>query len=265
MRQKPLSSSRPLSSRPPLTKRLKPQKQIPLHKLVVKMEAKEVFALAMEGVGGLQGMIDWIKESTDNRAAFYANYAKLLNLPPMVTVNNNTVNVETERVEGEQLRQSMVDAMARIVQARRQDFARSGLIQVCGITYRKLEDGSLVPTDEVPSSYGAATITDNTTGVTINAETGVVIRNVGPPPDDEPEVQRAVERDSCVIIDGKRAEAEVIPPQSPASPMPPRVVKQTGPSVPGICAGAVFEGEGDNRSTTQKFLDWNGHRRPPGQ
>jgi hypothetical protein len=39
--------------------------------------------------------------------------------------------------------------------------------------------------------------------------------------------------------------------------------KPTWPSVPGLAAGAVFEGLDDKLSTTERFYLWNGHGRPP--
>jgi hypothetical protein len=42
-------------------------------------ECKEMIATTFESVGGLQGLIDWVKKSDDNRAAFYTRmYIRLL-------------------------------------------------------------------------------------------------------------------------------------------------------------------------------------------
>jgi hypothetical protein len=147
MKQRPLTK--------PLTKKLSKQpKPKPLHELQVTMEAKQVFALAMEGVGGLQGMIDWIKASAANRAAFYANYAKLI---PLTVNANATVNVKRD---DEEIRAKLSDAFARLINARKQEEARTGLVQLDGITYRKADGGSLVPT-EAPFTVGDGVIIDN--------------------------------------------------------------------------------------------------------
>lgn len=64
------------------------------------------------------------------------------------------------------------------------------------------------------------------------------------------------------VTDDKSPSADVSrpatadPPPATADP-PPRPVVQS--FVPGQSAGGALDGSDDNRSTTQKFLDWNGH------
>jgi hypothetical protein len=63
-----------------------------------------------------------------------------------------------------------------------------------------------------------------------------------------------------------QAQAEQSPaPDSKADNVVPlrSVVRSVGPSVPGLDAGVALDAADDGLSTTEKFLRWNGHVKPP--
>lgn len=58
--------------------------------------AKEAIELAAEGIGGVERLIDWVKEDPGNERVFWSQmYTKLLPLQADVTSNGETLNQPT--------------------------------------------------------------------------------------------------------------------------------------------------------------------------
>src|SRR5579859_6359513 len=72
-------------------------------------EARQAFALAFKGIGGVPALIRWGKQ---HRSAFYSIYAKLI---PMQVQADANVNVRVE--SDEQIRASLEHAFHRIIDA----------------------------------------------------------------------------------------------------------------------------------------------------
>lgn len=218
-------------------------------------EAKHAIAMAFEGAGGLKKLIAWAKT---HPAVFYTQiYTKLL---PMQVNANATVS---HRVDEEQLRANLHDGLSRIIEARKRTLLEA---QERGATLIEAPP----PDPNVPLNIH--TMAEQIIGVTIENEQSsvVIIDNCGPadapkatvPEPAVPDIQRSIERDSRIIINGPKVserQSLASPPQSP-KPAPPHVVRSRGPSVPGLAAGAALgEGMEDNLSTTERFLLWRGH------
>lgn len=111
-----------------------------LDQLKVTMEAKEIFALAFEGAGGLQRLIDFLKTSNTNYGMFISHYAKLLPLSTVTEVNA-TVTVEDNQAAA-QLEQILLNQM-RVVQdkrtAKREELERAGITMIDGEPYRRVD------------------------------------------------------------------------------------------------------------------------------
>jgi hypothetical protein len=219
-------------------KRPKQPKQTPLADLEVTMEAREVFAKAFVGSGGLEGLITWIKLNSTNRGMFYAHFAKTL---PLSVVSQVTAKITVE--DETSIRDAMVDGLARVIESARQDYERAGLVQLNGITYRKMDDGSLVPTDERP-----------------DIPVGIIIDNTGTIIDNDPQPVQPPTPDRSASAAAPQAPVEKSAP-TVAKTEPSNIVNlnRGGPMLPGLCAGAAVEGLNAGKTTTELFYEWNGH------
>jgi hypothetical protein len=134
-------------------KKSKQRRPQPLDKLTVTMEAKQVFALVFEGLGGPQGLLDWAKQSTANRGDFYSQYAKLL---PMSVVSQVDLKVES----GEHWRSTIERQLVGLIEARRAELddeeARTGVRVLDGVAYKRcslpLGDESMIDVTPPPQS-----------------------------------------------------------------------------------------------------------------
>src|SRR5258708_31315620 len=103
--------------------KLDAEQKLSLDQLEQTMEAKEILARAFLGAGGLEALIDWIKQNGDNRGMFYSHYAKLIQ-QSVVTQVKATVEVGADK----QLAAAMVDALCRIQKARESGIDAKGVI-----------------------------------------------------------------------------------------------------------------------------------------
>src|SRR5258708_1493628 len=95
----------------------------PLDQIEITMEAKEMFARAIEGSGGLQRLIDFMNSSNANYGMVVGHYAKLI---PLQTVSQVKATVEVGA--DKQLAAAMVDALCRIQKARESGIDAKGVI-----------------------------------------------------------------------------------------------------------------------------------------
>jgi hypothetical protein len=183
------------------------------------MMTDDISTKAFEKIGGLPSLVKWIKESARNRSAFYSWYIPSRLRQPLVQTNVN-VNVINEEV----VRAKLQDALLRQIEARRFD----SVDPVVTVNGERIIDHQVLGAD--PRLEMGERVSDtplSSSSVTANES----------PSADEP---RPVTTDT-------RSQ----PPD--ARPRPVQF------SVPGQGAGAALDGSDDNRSTTQKFLDWSGH------
>lgn len=200
-------------------------------------------ALAFEGIGGVQGLMDWANTNTHTRTVFYSLYAKTI---PMTLLGQ----IKHTAVDAEEVRAKLADGLMRIIKARRGARAQIPVsperIKAAASNIHDMaalfDDGALDdgdacegtpnPEPPAPAPSGGDVITD----VTYTRSTA------REPPPAEPNV---------VQINKVKPDAAG------------RVV---GPTVPGLCAGAANEGVDHSKSATELFYKWDGHTghgRPP--
>lgn len=196
-------------------------------------EAKEMLALAFEGIGGLPELMKWAKT---HRTAFYNHYTKLL---PMTLNANATVDVKEDRAE---LEASMINLMTNLMRAHEEEEAEraraAGIIIQEGETY----------TDALERIVIGGTIIDH-------KPHAVIVDNVSPEPP-APAANVRPETPAAALQSPAPAAANVVPLRN--------VARSAGSSVPGLDAGvALGDGSDDLLITTERFYLWNGHGRPP--
>jgi hypothetical protein len=188
------------------------------------MMTKDPMELAFEKSGGVAALVKWIKASSHNRGNFYSSFMSYIKrIQPLV---QNNVNVKIEDVEG--ARRRLETAMMRIIEAKRAG-TEDPAVFVNGM---RLIEGMRQDASHI--------IVD-----------GISYTRDGDPRPVTDDARRATVHDVETTIDPKPATAD---PRSQPPAVPPRTV------VPGQTAGGALDGSADdNRSTTQKYLDWNGH------
>jgi hypothetical protein len=211
-------------------------------------------AIAMDLFRRLDGMAGMTKWGKTHRSQAYQLIAKLMAQP---IINNNNVQVTVDRGEGD-ARQKLEDAVMRIISARKLSIGDPAVY----VDGKRLTDGY---------DYSAA--------VTINGERVIEHDPLGPRP--------ATIASTPQTPDAQRGPPDAVDLNNPKSPQkgplfsrggvattptettPAGGTKQnsmysrTFSSVPGLFAGASLDESADNRSTTQRFLEWPGHGRPP--
>jgi hypothetical protein len=171
-------------------------------------------------LGGIDGMTRWAK---NKQTLAYGLIANLLKQPASTTFNKVTIKVN----EGEDARRKLEDAFMRVIESRKYEnvdpavFVNGERLEPLTIDHKPLAaDGISHTRDGRPSADDESPSTDATRPATVH------------------------------VVETSRD-------PRPASPDPrPRTVQSF---VPGQGAGAALDGADDNRSTTQKYLDWNGH------
>jgi hypothetical protein len=223
-------------------------------------EVRHLIAQAFEGAGGMKKFLHWAKS---NPMLFYTQcYVKLL--PYTVTTPADTADPAADRAAKEEF-----DALIEKIATNKANYI---IEQHAGIThtfsggpdiYRQMREADQVERrwrEEQRAIDAGATI------------------------EHEPqEIQRAVERDACVIIDEPKTNqlsADVArPPPEVLTPeqakrramQPSFIAPQSQPSrptaapstIPGLCAGAALDGSNDALNTTERYLLWKGHGGPP--
>jgi hypothetical protein len=176
-------------------------------------------SIAVDFFRKLGGMDGMTKWGKTHRSLAYNLIAKLLAQPQVQ--NNVAVNVIHD---GEAARRKLEDAFLQLIESRKYE----GVDPAVFINNQRIIDHQPQPADPRPQPGQRVSDTPlSSSSVTANES----------PSADEPRPATADTRSQ--------------PPNSP-----PRPVQF---SVPGQGAGAALDGGADNRSTTQKYLDWSGH------
>jgi hypothetical protein len=183
------------------------------------MMTDDISTKAFEKIGGLPSLVKWIKESARNRSAFYSWYIPSRLRQPLMQQTNVNVSVINE----EATRAKLQDALLRQIEARKYD----DVDPVVTVNGERIIDHQPLAAD--PRSQPGERVSDTPSPSSVTA-------NESPSADES------------------RREAAAARP-STAAPRP-RPVQSL---VPGQGAGAALDGYDDNRSTTQKYLDWSGH------
>jgi hypothetical protein len=217
---------------------------------------------AFQSSGGVNALVKWIKANARNRGAFYTNIvAKLIALPPVQQVN---VNVDNSH---DAANSAKFDQMIEAIVAQRVQYT---IEQRAGITHQFI-GGPDIDREIRENERRERQLREAMEApIVIDAE-------VNPPGPVEP--SRAVERDTCIIIDepkkttpnaeAARRAAQLTPAQAKAKAMEPLSPIKRAPIDPTSLRGAngVFLGHADmiddGLSTTERFLLYRGHGRPP--
>jgi hypothetical protein len=202
-------------------------------------------------LGGMEGMTKWGKT---HRSLAYQLISKLM-AQPLVQVQETNVTVD-----GAAARQHLEDALIRLIAARK---ASVGDPAVYVDGERVYDDGHII--EHQPATRDGGPATDASTPEAANARLGT--------PDAQPstDVPPPGTPDRGDDLDNPKSWQK-----GPLS-KPGGVQTSTGAgektktsqyskafsSIPGLAAGAALDGSDDNRSTTQKYLEWPGHNRPP--
>jgi hypothetical protein len=194
---------------------------------------KDPMEIAFEKAGGIAAFVKWIKDSGRNRGDFYSWWAKRFNQSTVI----NNVAVANLAVADQSARRKLEDAFIRLIEARR---ASVGDPAVFVDGRRMRDDGSLIE-HQPRSSDDPRPATDDAAVSPLNE--GSSSWQKGP-----------------LLKPGGVATtpAETSPTGGQKTKM-----SYSNSTVPGLAAGAALDGLDDNLSTTQKFLNWRGHGRPP--
>jgi hypothetical protein len=173
-------------------------------------------------LGGMEGMTKWGKT---HRSLAYQLIAKLM-AQPLVQTN---VNVNNVRVDGEDARRKIENALMRIIDARKAAVGDPAVY----VDGERINDGHFI--EHEPQAMAQR----------LGMRDGIS-HTVDLPP--------ATDATRPATADPPPSTADPRP-QPPA--VPPRTVVRS--FVAGQTAGVALDGSDDNRSTTQKFMDWSGH------
>jgi hypothetical protein len=186
-------------------------------------------------LGGMAGMVKWGKT---HRSLAYQLIAKLM-AQPMVQVTNNNVNVNEEVA-----RAKLHDAFVRVIAARKLSVGDPACY---------VNDERVIDDDKEWIKKG---------GVIIDGRRLIEhqpVADVEPPQTPDPASGSNSENlkspKSGSPFDGSRVGGAAAAGQ--------KTKISYSNSVPGLYAGAAMDGSADNRSTTEKYLTWSGHGRPP--
>jgi hypothetical protein len=195
-------------------------------------DAKYAVQLAFEGVGGVKGLIKWIKASAHNRGVFYSQlYRQLI---PMALAGNVDVKIEHDDSLAK-----LHTHFANIIRSQKEhEDARA---RAAGIT---IEEGE---------TYQDA-LERIVTG-------GSIIEHL---PQPEPDIQRAVERDTCVVIDEPKATGQKPQVRAAAEAKPPHVVTIDNEPTPAEAKRRAMEPScpQPTQSTTAAYFEWAASQRP---
>src|SRR5258707_11722755 len=118
--------------------KLDAEQKLSLDQLEPTMEAKEIFARAFLGAGGLEALIDWIKQNGDNRGMFYSHYAKLIQ-QSVVTQVNAKVTVEDNtaaKAKFDKLIEGIVAMRMQQALVEQGSGGPEGVMMMGGVTYK---------------------------------------------------------------------------------------------------------------------------------
>jgi hypothetical protein len=211
------------------------------NKKIADIDPRAIAADFFRRLGGMEGMTKWGKT---HRSLAYQLISKLM-AQPMVQ-NNVAVSVNAD--DGEAGRRKLEDAFMRIIEARKASVGDPA-VYVNGERLIEHQPQSLVPPpsaiDIQPSTDAAPPGTPDRRASGSNSEK-LKSPNQGP------------------LLPQGGVDA------TPGAASPGGGTKQKTmnslsrmPSVPGLYAGAALDESADNRSTTEKYLSWTGHGRPP--
>jgi hypothetical protein len=256
-----------------LTPRAARKRQPKLADLKVTMEAKEVFALAFEGAGGLKRLIDYMKVSNTNYGMVIAHYAKLIpmsvssQIDATVTVEDGQavaqleqLLVNTMRVSQEQL---LTEEAARataagitILEGERYMGALERTARAASASITVLEGESYQDALERVVTGGRRLAIGYVSTYSINGVNYTHDHVAINPPGNEVIIDAIA---NPLTTEPRPATTEPRP-ASPAAPprSSPRLVQS---SLPGLNS-SVLEHLDDGLSTTERFLLWNGHTGP---
>jgi hypothetical protein len=224
-------------------------------------------------LGGITGAVKYYKR---HPSAFYPDYFKM-QPQPLVQNNVNVANVATVSSRYGDARQQLLALLDHIISAKQASIGDPAVY---------VNDERLLP---ITRESAQAKLLE----ARVNPQLNFSLHDLAAALDDEPstdDARPATDDASPGTADdgdvsGSNSEKLKSPNQGPLSPQsgvattsgatsPGGGTKQkshysnsTGPlpriSIPGLASGAALDGSDDNRSTTQRFLEWNGHGRPP--
>jgi hypothetical protein len=193
-------------------------------------------------------MVKWGKTQ---RSLAYQLIAKLVSQP--LIQNNVAVSVSADN--GEAARRHLEDAYMRIIEARKHN-TEDPAVYVNGVrlTDKPLYDanGKWLTNEQLTIEHQPST-RDPPPG-TDAAQPGTADARRATPD---------ISSDSKSATSGSPFDGSVAATGQDAGKKTENKYSRTFSSVPGMCAGGALDGSVDNRSTTQKFLDWSGHGKPP--
>jgi hypothetical protein len=186
-----------------------------------KFDITDLKALAIESFRRLGGIEEYVKWGRLHRTLYYTNsLPKLLAQPTVQTVNVAVINEEATRVK-------LQDALLRQIEARKFD----DVDPVVTVNGERIIDQSPVLTHDA--------ITRDTRPATADPAPGSDFENLKSPIQGPLFDRGGV---STTPGEGKKNQS---------------VYSKPIPSIPGLAAGVALDGSDDNRSTTQKYLDWS--------
>jgi hypothetical protein len=205
------------------------------------IDVTKINAEIFHRLGGIEGAVKYFKK---HLSAFYPN---VLKTQPQPMVQNN-VAVSVSADDGEAARRHLEDAMIRLIAARKASVGDPAVY----VNGERLYDDvpRLLTSDPPPSTRDIQPATDDASPGT--ADRGDVSLNES---STSPKPGTGFSREPAAASPGggKKKLAQY---SNSTVPLP-RI------SFPGLASGAALDGSDDNRSTTQNYLEWPGHNRPP--
>jgi hypothetical protein len=204
------------------------------------IDPRAIAASLWRDLGGKAGIAKWGKT---HRSLAYQLISKLMAQPVVQVNNNNNVNVNSE-----QARAKFADALMRVIAARRAAVGDPAVY----VDGERLTEPR--PPDPAVYVNGQRLIESPWTDV------------VTPGTRDDGDASGSSGSNSSELKSPKKG--PLFSPggdltRAPAGAKKENVYSNSRPSVPGLYAGAAFDESSDTRSTTEKYLTWSGHGRPP--
>jgi hypothetical protein len=200
------------------------------NKKIADIDPRSLAADLFHRIGGPVAMEKWGKT---HRSLAYQLIAKLMAQP--LIQNNVAVSVSAD--DGEAARRKLETAMMRVINARKLGISDGDpAVYVDG--ERVYDDVPRLLTRDPPPS------TDDIQPSTAGARPATM-------------VDGDVSSDSKSAKKGTVFSGGGVETTAPAGQKNQNVYSKTFPSFPGLAAGASLDGSDDNRSTTQKYLDWS--------
>jgi hypothetical protein len=188
---------------------------------------------SLKRLGGIEGFVSWAKS---HRTLYYNLYAKLMAQP--LVQNNNTINNVSIEAAGEDARRKLETAFIGLIEARKNSIGDPAVF----VDGERLDpfDGRVIE-HQPRSSDDSRRETADAVDASLN------------------ESSKSPQKGPLLKPGGVATNLAETDPTGGQN----KISRYSIPTFPGQTSAIALDGCDDNLSTTQKFLNWHGHGRPP--